>query len=205
MPGAITPAQQQHQTGQSRLTQVQQAANSHKVPFWVLWGVYGLETTWGKNVKTSSAGAIGDFQFLPSTASTYNYPLTNTPNGAQFNQQADAAAAYLAALYKQTGSWDAALQHYSGGGYGEAAVKAKGSQNLGDQSVVGDTINAVGDAINKAGDVLSVPGKFLGLVTNAQTWLRLVEIIGGMALLLLGLRSLTGASNDPVQLAGALA
>lgn len=107
---------------------VNQAATKYGVPYGILAGVYGLETTWGQNPSTSSAGAIGPFQFLPSTAASYGYPLTNNPTPQQFAQQVDAAAHYLSDLFHQTGSWDNALRHYSGGGYGLAQVDQKAQQ-----------------------------------------------------------------------------
>lgn len=100
------------------------------VPTWVIEGVWGMETDFGANVSTSSAGAMGDFQFLPSTAKLFGYPLTNSPNQHQFTRQAESAAKYLSQLYKQHGhNWDAAIKAYSGGGYGAAQVRAKASGN----------------------------------------------------------------------------
>lgn len=104
---------------------VTQAANKWGVPYGILAGVYGMETQFGYNVNTSSAGAIGPFQFEPGTAQEYNYPLTNNPTPQQFQQQADAAAHYLHDLYNRNGqNWDSAIRGY-GGGYGLAQVNAK--------------------------------------------------------------------------------
>lgn len=102
-----------------------QAATKYQVPFDVLVGVYGQETSFGQNISTSSANAQGAFQFIPSTAASYGYPLTNNPTAAQFQQQANAAAHYLSDLYHQTGSWDSAAQRYSGGGYGLSQLKSQ--------------------------------------------------------------------------------
>jgi hypothetical protein len=159
---------------------VGKAASAFHVPLDVLWGVYGIETGFGANVATSSAGAQGAFQFLPSTARGYAYPLTNTPNAQQFAAQANGAAHYLSDLYRQalakglTGdaAWDDALHHYSGGGYGLSQVKAKAHGK-------------------------DAPG-FLNLVTDPQTWIRLVEIVGGVVLLAMGLKALTGGAIDPI-------
>ena len=104
---------------------ISSAASAYGVPESILWGVYGIETDFGRNISTSSAGAVGAFQFLPSTAKGFGYPLTNSPTYAQFWQQAQGAAKYLQQLKQQTGSWDTALQHYSGGGYGLSQVTAK--------------------------------------------------------------------------------
>lgn len=101
------------------------AASQYGVPDYILTGVFGMETGFGADMRTSSGGAVGAMQFLPSTARAYNYPLTNTPDQSQLQQQFNAAAHYLSDLFHKTGSWDAALRDYSGGGYGLAQVTAK--------------------------------------------------------------------------------
>lgn len=53
-------------------------------------------------------------------------------------------------------------------------------------------------AANAIGGALSIPGKFYDLITSPQTWIRLVEMVGGIALLLMGLKALTGGAVDPV-------
>lgn len=95
------------------------AALKYKIPESVLMEVFGKETSYGKNVTTSSAGAMGDFQFIPGTAKNYKYPMTNHPTSKQFAEQANAAAHYLADLIRQNnGNINAAMKQYSGGGYG---------------------------------------------------------------------------------------
>lgn len=148
-----------------------EAAQMHGVPASILTGVWGMETDFGRNVATSSAGAVGDFQFLPSTAKQWNYPLTNKPDLAQFQQQANAAAAYLQSLKKQFGSWDAALQHYSGGGYGLAQVSAKAHQAplaglIKNDTGIGGPAGAVIDAAGGIPGAIS--GVFSSLVNDAK-------------------------------------
>jgi len=117
---------------------VNKAAEKHHINPVILWGVFGAETAHGSNVKTSSTGAKGAFQFEPETAKAYNYPYTNAQTKPIFEAQANSAAAYLAALLpggkgetsamKGTGweaAWEKALKQYSGGGYGLAHVKAE--------------------------------------------------------------------------------
>lgn len=104
---------------------IQAAAQKYGVPAGILMGVYGMETSYGADVTTSSAGAKGSFQFIQSTAAQYHYPYTNATDPGTFGQQVDAAAHYLSDLFHQTGSWDAAVRSYSGGGYGLAEVAAK--------------------------------------------------------------------------------
>src|ERR1700728_4426646 len=105
---------------------VREAAKAYNIPYWVLWGVYGKETGHGADVKTSSGGAKGSFQFLNTTAAEYHYPWNNETNEQVFTEQALAAAHYLSVLYKQTGNWNSALHSYSGGGYGQAEVEKEG-------------------------------------------------------------------------------
>lgn len=78
---------------------IQQATSKYGIPNAILKGVFGMETAFGANVKTSSAGAEGPFQFIRSTAQQYGYPYTNSPTIGQFQQQADSAAHYLSDLY----------------------------------------------------------------------------------------------------------
>ena len=55
----------------------------------LLWGVYGQESDYGRNLGPSSAGARGPFQFMPATARAYGIDPMN------FTQAAAAAAKYL--------------------------------------------------------------------------------------------------------------
>lgn len=168
---------------------VKRAAAQYGVPDYILRGVWGMETDFGTNVKTSSAGAVGDFQFLPSTAAGYNYPLTNTPNDVQFQAQANGAAKYLSDLYKQYGSWDAALRHYSGGGYGLDEVTNKSRSS---DAPSGSSPSVADQAAQATSDALSIPAKFYALITDAGTWIRIGEAVAGLALIYVGLRTLTG-------------
>ena len=176
-------------------TAVSNAAAKYHVPRSILWGVWGMETDFGANVKTSSAGAIGDFQFLPSTARGYGYPLTNSPTPGQLQQQADAAAHYLSDLYNQHGhNWDAALKAYSGGGYGLAQVQNK-SNNLFTPSLTPDVTNipgvgAAASAITSVPDAISA---VWGSITTPALWKRVLYFVGGAVLLFWGLKELTGA------------
>lgn len=178
----------------SRTDVVKAAAKKYGIPEWVLIGVWGVESDFGQNSNTSSAGAKGDFQFIPGTAATYHYPLVNNPNDQQFSQQADSAAHYLSDLIHQTGSVDSALQHYSGGGYGESQVQAKAKSfdphGLGVDNATSKAAGAASDAI----DAVSAPLKFFDFLTNIQTWIRLGEGIAGLVLIFFGLRTLTGGN-----------
>jgi hypothetical protein len=94
------------------------SAKKYGIPPSILAGVAEKETSMGTDVNTSSAGAEGVFQFIASTAASYNYPYTNSPSKQQLAQQADSAAHLLSDLYHQHGGdWAAALSAYSGGAY----------------------------------------------------------------------------------------
>lgn len=76
------------------------AANKYKINPNMLWGIYGVETAFGKDIKNSTTGAVGAFQFEPATAKEYGYPLQNVTveqNPKVFQEQAEAAARYLVA------------------------------------------------------------------------------------------------------------
>jgi TP901 family phage tail tape measure protein len=101
------------------------AARKYGVPESVLRGIWSNETGSGSNVTTSSAGAMGDMQFIPGTAKQYKYPMTNKPTNKQFAEQMNAAAHYMADLIRQNhGNVSAALQQYSGNtpGYAQKAL-----------------------------------------------------------------------------------
>lgn len=98
--GKVLNPVQHHQSNLSKAAEAIQKAGErwHVNPAYI-WGIYGTETSFGSNIKASSAGAVGPFQFLPSTAREYGYPLgvnehAITDWGA-FQKQADAAARYL--------------------------------------------------------------------------------------------------------------
>jgi hypothetical protein len=68
---------------------IRDAARRNGISARTVWGVFGTETNFGKGTRRSSAGAVGDLQFLPSTARSMHIdPL-------DFKQAADGAARYL--------------------------------------------------------------------------------------------------------------
>jgi peptidoglycan DL-endopeptidase CwlO len=58
----------------------------------------------------NAAGAVGLMQFEPATAAQYGVTNLDDPS-----QEIPAAAAYMAALYKEFGSWGLALAAYDAG------------------------------------------------------------------------------------------
>jgi membrane-bound lytic murein transglycosylase B len=111
------------------------AGRRYSVPYPVLAGVYGVETNYGYGTgtgRTSSAGAVGPFQFMPGTASQYGYPLTNTPTLAQFQNQANAAASYLSKHHSSSkgSDWTDAVASYNPGDPGYASAVAAAAQKI---------------------------------------------------------------------------
>jgi hypothetical protein len=95
--------------GDSEKQVILNTANKHGIPPEILAGVYGAETNFGQNNKTSSAGAQGYFQFMPATAREYGV----NPN--DFSSAADGASRYLKTLYNQFGNWEQAVAAYNAG------------------------------------------------------------------------------------------
>lgn len=198
------------------------SADKYHVPAWILWGVFGVETGFGKNVKDSSAGAKGPFQFMPATAKAYDYPLTNSPNVNEFQKQADAAAHYLSDLKKKYGTWELALRHYSGDGapnhgYGVAAVKKANAGTPHTGGVVGavggagnaigsgesTVANAAGDAVSGTFDGIKAIGAFFAALLEHDTWTRVLKVGGGGLLLWMALHEMGMAPNAAKTLANA--
>ena len=75
---------------------VRDAARRYGIDPAIEWGVYGAETDFGRNVSTSGAGAVGPFQFMPSTAQGMGVDPLN------FRSAALGAARYLS-QYKGRG------------------------------------------------------------------------------------------------------
>ncbi len=78
-------------------TIVQQAAARAGIDPALLWGVFGAESNFGRNQSTSSAGAVGPFQLMPSTATSLGV------DPRDMRQAADGAARYLA-RYRDRGA-----------------------------------------------------------------------------------------------------
>src|SRR5947209_12551108 len=87
-------------TTQSNLSRAAQVINvvatRWKISPDYLWGIFGVETSYGTQISVSTTGARGPFQFEPATARQYRYPLGinehSITNWGAFTQQADAAA-----------------------------------------------------------------------------------------------------------------
>jgi len=62
---------------------IKKAARKYGVPPDILWGVFGQESSYGANPSTSSAGAQGPFQFIPSTAQQYGVNVNSLKSSAK--------------------------------------------------------------------------------------------------------------------------
>jgi hypothetical protein len=70
----------------------------YKLPTGLLNAVYGAESSYGRDVSTSSAGAQGPFQFLPGTARQYG-----VANPMDLGQASEGAARYFRKLLNEFG------------------------------------------------------------------------------------------------------
>ena len=88
------------------------------LPSGILNAIRTVESGGGKHL-ISNAGALGEFQFMPSTAKAYGInPLDPV-------ESANGAARMLSDLGRQyRGNWDAAIAHYNGGSRAGRAVLA---------------------------------------------------------------------------------
>jgi hypothetical protein len=189
----------------------------YKIPIKAMVAIYGTETGFGSNVTTSSAGAVGPFQFIPSTAAQWGYPQTNTPTLAQFQQQADAWGRFLVAgnPSKAANGWAPAM----GGGYTQAqadatlvnipaALKAALVQaqigSLSQPNVPGLSDVGAGAAAAVGAVVPDVAGAISAVwkaITTPAMWLTILKFVGGAVLLYMGLHGLTGAGPSPGDIA----
>lgn len=89
---------------------IEQAAASQRLPASLLWGIYGAETDFGRNVAVSRAGAQGPFQFMPETARGLGI------NPHNFRQAAFGAAKYIAPYFRKGGARAALIAYNAGPG-----------------------------------------------------------------------------------------
>ena len=95
-------------TDSNIVSKINAAADSYGVPREVALAVAEQESN-GKQSAVSSAGAIGVFQLMPSTAKWLGVDPYNV------DQNIQGGVSYLAKLYKQFGDWTLALAGYNAG------------------------------------------------------------------------------------------
>lgn len=176
-----------NEAGQKQL--IVQAAQRWNVGADILWGVYGTESGFGRNLGPSSAGAQGPFQFMPATARRYHL---SDPN--DFSQAVFAAAHYLHDLgaNTQVGSLNTikALNAYNGNGLGSRessySISVKGyaatwqdpkdAHMHSGRGIIGAVTGGVHDVVGGvealgsiAGTILN-PAKWAELLANTFAW-----------------------------------
>jgi hypothetical protein len=93
------------------------------------------------------------------------------------------------------------LKPDSGGGLGGAIVQGFQSAIPGVGPLLGpaeSVTGTAGDVIQGAESAASSAAKAVSVLTDPRTWIRVVEVIVGAALLLMGLKSFTGGTVDPI-------
>lgn len=113
-----------HKSPGNKISALKNLERQYKLPSDSLYGVWGAESFFGKNKGNSSAGAAGDFQFIPSTAKEYGIS-----NRMDFNQSSSGAAHKLSDLLKEyKNDLRKALAGYNWGQKGlNADIKAHGA------------------------------------------------------------------------------
>jgi|GEM_PF-4177745 len=174
-----------------------QSSKKYGVPVAYLIGIEGIETAFGTNVSTSSAGAMGYFQFVKGTANEYSYPYTNEKTEPVYAAQSDAAAHYLSVLYREKKSWAAAIAAYSGGGYTLADVESKWQESQKaylhererGKSFLGGAGSVPGEVGKTIENAVKLPGSILEWLNSGgpvKLGLDLLLVLAGLALLVYG-------------------
>lgn len=149
-----------HEKPTGPLSPKQQTALSAKkfgVPFWILWGIAGAESTWGTN-GTNIFGLLD---------------AAEGANVSNWKSASEQAAKTLKGLKKQYGGWPGAIEHYSGYSYNikrpKELAKQKGVTPQNSTEVqngvlknVGFQIPGTGIEIPGLGEIFGSPGEFGG-------------------------------------------
>lgn len=177
-------------------SQVQRVATTYGISPETLWGIYGTESGYGTNLGPSSKGALGPFQFLPTTGATYGL---NGKTIMDFGPSLTAAAKYLKSLganaNPQSSQTLAALNQYSGGGGATYQSKVIANGTTSPKNVLGNILGpstAAGTVGNALTSGIEAPFKAVSDVSSAITWafsnwLRILEFVGGVILVVFGL------------------
>lgn len=199
-----------------RAQDVLEASNYYHISPEILWGIYGIETSHGADVKTSSTGAMGSYQFEPGTAKEYGYPMSNSKDRKTFRTQTFAAAHYLSSIMKggrrTPQNYNRALKIYNSGtpnaGYGFNEVRKRGASwaavmkggitNQAEKEIGYGTPGAIIAEAVEGKNPISTSVQFIEALTEPHTWIRIVEIVGGLALIYIGIHSMVEATRPTV-------
>lgn len=186
---------------------IAKAAHAHGVNAAYLWGIFGVETSYGSKIGRSATGAEGPLQFEPGTARALHLTVKNTSgqitDWGAFANEADAAARLLVQYgYKKNAR--KAIEAYNGGPgnvgshatreYYESVLKHGGTYSrVGPGGIEpeekakaiseGETPKAEGAGAGLIGELIAGLG---GLLTTG------VLLIAGMALVVFGLITALG-------------
>lgn len=198
---------------QSVIQWIKKAASGTGLPETVVAAQNYTESGYGSNEGPSSAGALGPWQFLPSTYTGLGFQA-GTEN--DWSTSTDAYVKYMKQLLQEEhGNVRNALAAYNAGpgnlqaGYGYAdhilaLAGQQGSLSVSDSSPGGDSSAGIGipglDSI--AGPLGTIAGVFTTLdtilkdVLSPSFWLRIASFFAGVALISGGIWCLVRASDD---------
>ena len=91
-----------------------QSAQTYGVPVDLFTSIISAESMWDAGITNQKSGAMGLGQVLPSTAANPGYGISPLTNAYDPTSNLNFSAQYLAALYGQYGSWQGAVNAYSG-------------------------------------------------------------------------------------------
>jgi hypothetical protein len=190
---------------------VNASARRHGVPTWLLWGIYGAESTYGTNGNNY-------FGLIEPEYRMANGNVRRPKNTADLAESSDIAAELLASLKQEHGSWAGAVAQYAPYSINHARELSTGGREQAGQTanvgffesipegplagkivegILGTGGGAVGEAAGKVGEkALDATGlggiaeftktlsKFL---FTPQGWLQIGQVSGGIILIGWGL------------------
>lgn len=80
----------------------------YSLPKNILAGMWGTESSFGKNLFNPTSGTIGNFQWKPETAAQYGV------KPGDLDSEADGVGRYMSDLHRKRGTWKGALFDYNG-------------------------------------------------------------------------------------------
>lgn len=186
----------------AQLAEIDSTAAAYGLSPATLLGVYGTESGYGTNLGPSSAGAVGPFQFLPSTGAKYGL---NSKTISQFGPSLTAAAQYLKSLGANSNPTSpatfGALNAYNGNKSGTSAsgytnsVLSYGLSSAAFKALESKAVAAAGGGVNIPAGISSGVNAVVSPITSVASaitwvganWLRILEFLGGLVLGIFGL------------------
>jgi hypothetical protein len=184
------------------------ASAKYQVPVQILAGVYGHESSFGTAYVNANEPTYGFFGLTSPGLWKPSFTI---------QQDADAAAQTLLANFKKTGNWNSAVLAYSGNSYNADSATSMANSNSGLMKAIGTAAlsltgktppgitgsssnpgQAVSNAAGAVSSAVSSASSIADLVTSGSFWLRVLEGVAGVVLLILGLRALSGGDGNPV-------